>query len=108
MFKHFHSIKLFTSLLIYFLLFTACEDSKKSPVIGVILATTGKADFIGRPEKAVLEKLRDDYIENGQNIYGIEFKFRDSGGDPGQALTSFNIFAKGSNVIAIIGPSTSG
>lgn len=108
MFKRFRLVNWFCFVVSISLIFTACDKGKKSPLIGVILATTGKADFIGKPEKAVLEKLMDDYRKNGQNIYGLKFKFQDSGGDPGQALTSFNMLKNNPNVIAIIGPSTSG
>lgn len=108
MFKRFRLVNWFCFVVSISLIFTACDKGKKSPLIGVILATTGNAAFIGKPEKAVLEKLRGDYIKHGIKIYGLDFLFFDSGGDPEKALASFEMLEKTPNVIAIIGPSTSG
>lgn len=78
------------------------------PRVGAILARSGPADFIGRPEAAMLEALLADYNANGQNPLDIEFLIRDSAGDPNTAVSLLDKFAKDENVVAVIGPSTSG
>jgi branched-chain amino acid transport system substrate-binding protein len=77
--------------------------------VGVILAQTGKSDFIGKPERAVLEEMIKDYQAKDPHVAPrLELVFKDSAGDPNQALSIFDAFAEDSSYLAVIGPSTSG
>ena len=78
-----------------------------SKTIGVILSESGPADYIGKPERAVLDKLWADWRKANPSG-GIELLFRDSGTNVAQATVIYESFAANPNVVAIIGPSTSG
>ena len=70
--------------------------------IGVLLAETGAADFIGHDERLVLERLV-------KGAHGrISLVFRNTGTDPQTALAEFQQLVADSSVSAVIGPSTSG
>lgn len=75
--------------------------------VGVILAKSGPADFIGKPESQVLEALINEYRQESHTNPKIVLEIRDSGGNVDQAKTLFTAFADDPNVIAVIGPSTS-
>jgi branched-chain amino acid transport system substrate-binding protein len=81
-------------------------DSADKPTVVAILAITGPADFIGKPERAVLTALVEDHEAHG----GLPFRLEvhDSGGVPEQARQIFTNVSKAPNVVAVIGPSTSG
>lgn len=96
----------FRFLLGALLLSAACSDQSPEPDplrVGVILAQSGPAAFIGQPEAAVLNALMAARTDRGFTL-----DIRDSGGDATRAQTLFDEFAADSNVIAVIGPSTSG
>lgn len=78
------------------------------PKVGAILALTGKADYIGKPERDVLQALLSDFNAHSDASPGIDLDVRDTGGDPNRARTIFEELAKDDKVLAIIGPSTSG
>lgn len=84
------------------------SSNQRNPKIGVILSLTGPADFIGTPEKDVLLKLLDDYNSRNHNTKNVVLDIVDSGGNPANATTLFNRFLNDQDVLAIIGPSTSG
>jgi branched-chain amino acid transport system substrate-binding protein len=92
------------------LIAVACkgEHSAARVRVGVLLATSGPADFIGKPERQVLEALLEDYRKHTQSDPGIELLFRDTGGRLESALALFKFFAEDQSIVAIIGPSTSG
>jgi branched-chain amino acid transport system substrate-binding protein len=84
----------------------ACADQAPDPAmvrVGVILAQTGAASFIGEPEAAVLGAL-----STRATAAGVTLDVRDSGGDATRASAIFDTLAADSAVIAVIGPSTSG
>lgn len=85
-----------------------CSIESGAPVVGVILAETGNSNFIGKPERDVLETLLKDYNSNQQNPLGIKLDILDSAGDPNTAVALFRRLANDPQVIAVIGPSTSG
>lgn len=78
--------------------------------VGVILATSGGASYIGKPELAVLEELNKQAPYRGRipRIGQVELIFHDSGGSPDQALQALEVLSRDPNVIAVIGSSTSG
>ncbi|MFT3684322.1 MAG: ABC transporter substrate-binding protein [Phycisphaerales bacterium] len=84
------------------------EQPAKPVRIGVILASTGGADSIGKPERQILEALEKDWNASPVGGRRLELQFTDSGSDPKQAVTLFQQFAKSPEVLAVIGPSTSG
>jgi branched-chain amino acid transport system substrate-binding protein len=90
------------------LVLSRCSTETKSPIVGAILAQTGNSNFIGKPEKDVLETLLTDYNSNQQNPFGVSLDIRDSAGDPNTAVALFKRLANNPQVIAVIGPSTSG
>jgi branched-chain amino acid transport system substrate-binding protein len=96
----------FRSIFGLLLLTAACSDQAPEPDpirIGVILAQTGAASFLGEPEAAVLRALMES-----RNDSGFVLDIRDSGGDAARAQLLFDAFAADSSVIGVIGPSTSG
>lgn len=78
------------------------------PIVGVILATTGGADFIGKPEDAVLRALDHQLRAEGNIEAPFDLRIVDSGGNPDAARALFQQFASNPRTLAIIGPSTSG
>ena len=94
------------SIIALLLIVAGCSDQAPEPDpirIGVILAQTGAASFLGEPEAAVLRAL----MESRTNPR-IVLDIKDSGGDAARAQTLFDAFAADSSVIGVIGPSTSG
>lgn len=76
--------------------------------IAVLLAETGRADFIGRPERDVTERLIAQYVSVGAEDMGVEFVFYDTGTSIKQAEQIYSTVALDPSYLAIIGPSTSG
>lgn len=77
--------------------------------LGAILAVTGPADFIGKPEETVLKSLMQQFQSEPSTDPGIsDLIIKDSAGKPEQALTLFQELEANPSVVAIIGPSTSG
>lgn len=74
------------------------------------MAKTGPASFIGEPEGRLLEALigESPYTNPIPGIGQLRLLIRDSGGNAAQAQIFLDEFIGNSNVIAVIGPSTSG
>jgi branched-chain amino acid transport system substrate-binding protein len=86
------------------------KTSEAKPIkIGAIFAVTGGASFLGAPEAKTAEmfvnKLNESGGINGQKIQLI---VKDSGSKPENAVSLAKQLIEEENVIAIIGPSTSG
>lgn len=84
------------------------QHSAESVKVGVILALSGPADFIGKPERSILEALGTQSEDKRHLGPKIEFQFQDSGGKVEQAIDIFQRLNRDTSIIAIIGPSTSG
>lgn len=84
------------------------EVDDERPQVAAILATSGPADFIGGPERKVLEAMRDDYREHSREGLPFTLRFYDSGGEVKSATEIFERVSSDQDVVAIIGPSTSG
>ena len=80
-----------------------CKPRGKKEV-GVILAQEGQADFIGRPERKVLEAM----MKNISQDCPFKLTLVDSESKSDRARALFDSFVENKNVIAVIGPSTSG
>jgi branched-chain amino acid transport system substrate-binding protein len=81
-----------------------------SPVkVGAIFAVTGGASNLGMPEAKTAEMLVEKINkEGGVNGHKIELLVKDSGGKPENAVSLAKQLIEEENVLAIIGPSTSG
>ena len=83
----------------------SCEPIK----IGAIFAVTGPASFLGAPEEKTARMLVDKINKEG-GVLGrkIELVLKDSAGSPEKAVSFAKQLIDEENVLAIIGPSTSG
>jgi branched-chain amino acid transport system substrate-binding protein len=83
--------------------------SEKMVRIGAILAITGGGSFLGVPQRNTLIMLVDDINSSG-GIDGarVDLVVRDSATNPDKAIGFAHELIEIENVIAIIGPSTSG
>jgi len=77
--------------------------------IGVIVAVTGPASFLGDPEKNTFILLQDQLNKaGGVNGHPVELIIVDSKSEETQAVLSAKKLLETDNVLAIIGPSTTG
>jgi branched-chain amino acid transport system substrate-binding protein len=77
--------------------------------IGAILAVTGPASFLGGPEARTLEMLVEQTnAAGGINGQKVELIIKDSGANPEKAISFAKQLIEEEQVIAVIGPSTSG
>ena len=86
------------------------KKAEAEPIkIGAIFAVTGPASFLGAPEAKTAEMLVEQINEKGGiNGSPIELIVKDSGGSPEKAVSFAKQLIEEENVLAIIGPSTSG
>lgn len=77
--------------------------------VGAILAVTGPASFLGAPEARTLEMLADETNKAG-GIDGkqVEIIIKDTGANPEKAISFAKQLIEEEQVVAVIGPSTSG
>lgn len=77
--------------------------------VGAILAVTGPASFLGGPEARTLEMLAEEVNKSGGiNGKKIELIIKDSGANPEKAISFAKQLIEEEQVVAVIGPSTSG
>jgi branched-chain amino acid transport system substrate-binding protein len=83
----------------------SCEPIK----IGAIFAVTGPASFLGAPEEKTARMLVDKINEDG-GVLGreIELILKDSAASPEKAVSFAKQLIEEEEVLAIVGPSTSG
>jgi branched-chain amino acid transport system substrate-binding protein len=96
------------------LLIASCEKAPpeltgEPYVIGGIFSVTGRASFLGEPEKKSME-LYAEIInsEGGINGHPVEVVIYDDEGDATNSVTLVKKLIEKDNVLAIIGPSLSG
>jgi branched-chain amino acid transport system substrate-binding protein len=90
--------------------FVSCKRAPKAPLkIGAILAVTGPASNLGAPEAKTLQMLVEQTNAAG-GIRGrqVELVLKDSGASPEKAISFTRQLIEEEQVLAIIGPSTSG
>lgn len=75
--------------------------------IGGIFSSTGRASFLGDPEKKTMEMMVDK-INAAGGIDGVKLEavIYDSEGDPAKAVSAVNKLLHKDKVLAIVGPST--
>ncbi len=77
--------------------------------IGAILAVTGPASFLGGPEARTLEMLVEQTnAAGGINGKPVELIIKDSGANPEKAISFAKQLIEEDQVLAVLGPSTSG
>jgi branched-chain amino acid transport system substrate-binding protein len=88
----------------------ARDTEAKSPYkIGGIFAVTGRASFLGEPERNSMELLAEQInAQGGINGHPLELVIYDTEGDATKAVLNANKLIEKDNVLAIIGPSLSG
>lgn len=75
--------------------------------IGGIFSSTGRASFLGDPEKKTMEMLVEEInAAGGIDGHQVEAVIYDSEGDPAKAVSAVNKLIHKDEVLAIIGPST--
>lgn len=106
------SVALLTACL---LVMPACQKKVEKPAepetfkIGAIFAVTGPASFLGSPEKNTVEMIAEQInAAGGINGKKLEVVVIDSQTDATKAVLAANKLIKSENVLAIVGPSTSG
>ncbi len=89
---------------------TSCKQKEEGTIkIGAIFAVTGGASFLGAPEARTAEMVVEE-INAGGGIDGrmIELIIKDSAANPEKAISFVKQLIEEDQVLAIIGPSTSG
>jgi len=77
--------------------------------LGAILAVTGPASFLGGPEARTLEMLVEQTnAAGGINGQQIDLIVKDSGANPEKAISFAKQLIEEEQVVAVLGPSTSG
>lgn len=105
--------KLLSVLLILGLMTTSVfamgQEEESTIKIGAILAVTGGASFLGAPEARTMEMVVEDLnAAGGINGKMIELIIKDSAANPEKAISFAKQLIEEDQVIAIVGPSTSG
>jgi len=85
------------------------DETLEPYVIGGVFSVTGRASFLGEPEKNSMEMFADMINESGGiNGHKLEVIIYDDEGDPTNTVINVKKLIEKDNVIAIIGPSLSG
>ena len=85
------------------------EEPKPPYKIGGIFAITGRASFLGEPERNSMELLAEQiYVQGGVNGHPIELVIYDTEWVATKAVLNANKLIEKDNVLAIVGPSLSG
>jgi branched-chain amino acid transport system substrate-binding protein len=89
--------------------FTAGQSEEGTIKIGAIFAVTGGASFLGAPEAKTAEMIVEEVnAAGGINGRKIELIIKDSAANPEKAISFAKQLIEEDQVVAIIGPSTSG
>lgn len=100
---------LLTLTMVVSMTFAVGQSETETIKIGAILAVTGGASFLGAPEAKTLEMLAEQInADGGINGRQIELIIKDSAANPEKAISFAKQLIEEEQVIAIIGPSTSG
>lgn len=106
--KWIRNIVIVTLLGLMLLPVTSCS-SKKTIKIGAIFAVTGGASNLGAPEEKTAKMVVDEINKNGGiNGQKVELIIKDSAGKTENAVSFAKQLIEEDQVVAIIGPTTSG
>jgi branched-chain amino acid transport system substrate-binding protein len=98
-----------TVSLLAFSLLPVAAFSKEPYTIGAVFSVTGAASFLGEPEKNTILMLQDQINKaGGINGHPIEVIIEDSKSDETQAVLAAKKLLDRDEVLAVIGPSTTG
>ena len=104
----YRSVQFVITLLAISLIFIPAA-SAETIKIGAILAVTGPASFLGGPEARTLEMLVEQTnAAGGINGQKVELIIKDSGANPEKAISFAKQLIEEEQVVAVLGPSTSG
>lgn len=104
----YRSVKFIIAILAISLMFIPAA-SAETIKIGAILAVTGPASFLGGPEARTMEMLVEKTnAAGGINGKKIELIIKDSGASPEKAISFAKQLIEEEQVVAVLGPSTSG
>ncbi|MGD9331375.1 MAG: ABC transporter substrate-binding protein [Desulfobacterales bacterium] len=109
--RHGRNIALWVVMVLFIggMLTPASTHAAETYKIGAILAVTGPASFLGGPEARTLEMLVEQTnAAGGINGQKVELIIKDSGANPEKAISFAKQLIEEEQVIAVIGPSTSG
>jgi branched-chain amino acid transport system substrate-binding protein len=103
------TVLLITGLVLSTLFFSCKKEEAGTIKIGAIFAVTGGASFLGAPEAKTAEMIVEEVNANG-GVRGmqIELIIKDSAANPEKAISFAKQLIEEDQVVAIIGPSTSG
>jgi branched-chain amino acid transport system substrate-binding protein len=89
--------------------FAGGQEEEQPIKIGAIFAVTGGASFLGAPEAKTIEMLVEEVNKNG-GVLGreVEVIIKDSAANPEKAISFAKQLIEEDQVLAILGPSTSG
>jgi branched-chain amino acid transport system substrate-binding protein len=91
------------------MLLSASCSSQKTIKVGAIFAVTGGASNLGAPEQKTAQMIVDEWNEKGGiNGQKVELIIKDSAGKTENALSFAKQLIEEDEVVAIIGPTTSG
>lgn len=77
--------------------------------VGALLAVTGPASFLGAPEARTMEMLVEEVnAKGGINGKKVELLVKDTAGNPEKAISLAKQLLEEENVLAVLGPSSSG
>ena len=77
--------------------------------VGALLAVTGPASFLGAPEARTMEMLVEQVnAKGGINGKKVELLVKDTAGNPEKAISLAKQLLEEENVLAVLGPSSSG
>src|SRR5208337_2133079 len=89
--------------------FAVTSYAKEPYKIGALFSVTGAASFLGEPEKNTVIMLQEQINKaGGVNGHPLEVIIEDTKSDETQAVLSAKKLLERDNVLAIIGPSTTG
>jgi len=96
------------TVLLLLVLMSASELMAESVYkVGGIFSSTGRASFLGDPEKKTMEMMVENInAAGGIDGHMLEAVIYDSEGDPAKAVSAVNKLIAKDKVLAIIGPST--
>lgn len=85
------------------------DETLEPYVIGGVFSVTGRASFLGEPEKNSMEMFADMINKSGGiNGHKLEVIIYDDEGDPTNTVINVKKLIEKDNVLAIVGPSLSG